>query len=171
MRWFWFDRYLEFQSGKNAVSIKNVSLAEEHLHDHFPGYPVMPNSLIIEGIAQTAGLLVSEAREFRCPVVLAKLSKAKFHTTAHPGDTLTYRVEVKDIREDGAFVSATSHIGEKLQCEIDIFFAYLSDRADAKPLFKRSDMATWLHLTHIFEIGKNADGSPLTAPADLVANS
>ena len=53
MRWFWIDRFTEFESGSSATAIKNVSLAEEHLHDHFPGVPLMPNSLIIEGIAQT----------------------------------------------------------------------------------------------------------------------
>ena len=46
MRWIWIDRFEEFESGKRAVAIKNVSLAEEHLHDHFPGRPVMPNSLL-----------------------------------------------------------------------------------------------------------------------------
>ena len=40
MRWFWVDRFLEFESGRHATAVKNVSLAEEHLHDHFPGVPV-----------------------------------------------------------------------------------------------------------------------------------
>jgi len=42
MRWFWIDKFVEFESGKRAVAIKNLSMAEEHLHDHFPGFPVMP---------------------------------------------------------------------------------------------------------------------------------
>src|SRR5690349_5239236 len=126
MRWFWFDRYTEFVSGKHAVGIKNVSLAEEHLHDHFPGAPVMPNALIIEGLAQTGGLLVSESQDYERRVVLAKLSKAKFHCSAHPGDTLTYRVEIVNQGKDGSLVAATSHIGDKLQCEADIFFGFLS---------------------------------------------
>ena len=55
MRWIWIDRFIEFESGQQATAIKNVSLAEEHLHDHFPGVPVMPNSLIIEGWRRPAG--------------------------------------------------------------------------------------------------------------------
>ena len=55
MRWIWIDKFLEFRSGQFARAIKNLTLAEEHLHDHFPGYPVMPASLIIEGLAQTGG--------------------------------------------------------------------------------------------------------------------
>ena len=42
MRWYWIDRFLEFESGRYAKAVKNVSLAEDHLHDHFPGYPVSP---------------------------------------------------------------------------------------------------------------------------------
>ena len=57
MRWFWFDRYTEFVSGTRATAIKNVSLSEEHVHDHFPGVPMMPDSLVIEGLAQTGGVV------------------------------------------------------------------------------------------------------------------
>ena len=64
MRWYWIDRFLEFESGRYAKAVKNVSLAEDHLHDHFPGYPLMPNSLVIEGLAQTGGLLVCEHSHF-----------------------------------------------------------------------------------------------------------
>src|SRR5215216_1556181 len=105
MRWFWFDRYTEFVSGKHAVGVKNVSLAEEHLHDHFPGAPVMPNTLIIEGLAQTGGLLVAEHGGFVERVILAKIAKARFHFAAVPGDTLEYRTTIDDIQKDGAIVS------------------------------------------------------------------
>ena len=65
MRWIWIDRFLEFDSGKSARAVKNLSLAEDHFADHFPGYPVMPAALILEGLAQTGGILVGEANEFR----------------------------------------------------------------------------------------------------------
>ena len=71
MRWIWIDKFLVFESGKRAVAIKNLTLAEEHLHDHYPGFPVMPESLMIEGMAQTAGILVGEARDFTEKVILA----------------------------------------------------------------------------------------------------
>ena len=58
MRWIWIDRFESFELNVAAVAVKNVSLAEDHLHDHFPGFPVMPASLMIEGMAQTAGILV-----------------------------------------------------------------------------------------------------------------
>ena len=90
MRWFWIDRFEEFVRGRRAVAVKNVSLAEEHLHDHFPGMPLMPNSLVVEGMAQTAGLLVADAIEYARRVVLAKVAAAEFHFDAVPGDCIRF---------------------------------------------------------------------------------
>jgi len=56
MRWTWIDRFVSFESGKTATAVKNLSLAEDHLADHFPGFPVMPAPLILEGLAQTGGI-------------------------------------------------------------------------------------------------------------------
>lgn len=64
MRWIWIDKFVEFQSRLSAVAIKNISLAEDYLHDLYPAFPIMPASLIIEGMAQTAGILVGEAPIF-----------------------------------------------------------------------------------------------------------
>ena len=58
MRWTWIDRFAAFESGKSAIAVKNLSLAEDHFADHFPGFPVMPAPLILEGLAQTGGILV-----------------------------------------------------------------------------------------------------------------
>ena len=53
MRWIWIDKFTEFTPRTSATAIKNVSLAEEHLHDLFPDFPIVPHSLIVEGYAQT----------------------------------------------------------------------------------------------------------------------
>ena len=112
MRWFWIDRFTEFeQRPARPTAVKNVSLAEEHLHDHFPGAPLMPNSLIIEGLAQTGGLLVAEHGDFEERVVLAKVAKARFHFSGRAGRHAVYRVTIDDIHKDGAIVSGTSHVG------------------------------------------------------------
>ena len=58
MRWFWIDKFTEFISGRRAVAIKNVSLSEEHLVDYMPGYPLLPASLIVEGLAFEDGAAV-----------------------------------------------------------------------------------------------------------------
>src|SRR5882672_10282653 len=104
MRWLWIDRFLEFKHGKSARAVKNLSLAEDHFADHFPGYPVMPASLILEGLAQTGGILVGEANEFREKVVLAKVPRAVFHREMLAGEQLIYEVEVLHMRPEGAAV-------------------------------------------------------------------
>jgi 3-hydroxyacyl-[acyl-carrier-protein] dehydratase len=169
MRWFWIDRFTEFDSGRSAAAIKNVSLAEEHLHDHFPGVPLMPNSLIIEGLAQTGGLLVAEHSHFESRVVLAKVAKARFHALAVPGDTLVYRVAIEDIHADGAIVSGTSHIGPQLQAEVQIFFAHLGESAAGKSLFDPASLLAMLRLLGVFEVGRDRHGNPLTVPEALLA--
>ncbi len=91
MRWIWIDRFVEFKSGHSAKAIKNLSLAEEHYAQHFAGYPVMPACLILEGLAQTGGILVGQAGGFKEKVVLAKVPKATFHRDALAGEQLDVR--------------------------------------------------------------------------------
>src|SRR5262245_47199201 len=135
MRWFWIDRFTEFESGRTATAVKNVSLAEEHLHDHFPGAPLMPNSLVIEGLAQTAGLLVAEHGGFEERVVRAKVARATVQFSAVAGNTVTYRVNIGHIHKDGAIVRGTSHVGPRLHGEVQLFFAHLSEQTAGKSLF------------------------------------
>jgi 3-hydroxyacyl-[acyl-carrier-protein] dehydratase len=167
MRWFWIDRFTEFESGRRATAIKNVTLAEEHLHDHFPGAPLMPNALVIEGIAQTGGLLVAEHGGFEERVVLAKIAKAHFHFSAVPGETLVYRATIEDIHKDGAIVSGTSHVGERLQAEVQIFFAHLDEATAGKSLFDPAGLLAMLKLLGVFEVGRDAQGHPLEIPPAL----
>jgi len=107
MRWFWIDRFVEFVPHRKATAIKNVSLAEEHLHDHYEAFPLMPTSLMIEGMAQTAGILVGQARNFKEKVVLAKISKAEFTDIVLPGDQLTYQAEIESISPEAASIQGT----------------------------------------------------------------
>lgn len=127
MRWIWIDKFTDFQSGKRAVAIKNVSLAEEHLHDHFPAYPVMPASLILEGMAQTAGILVGEARNFEEKVILAKVKRARFLREVRPGDRLEFEATVDQITEEAAMTSGKVSIDGELLAEIDIVFSHIDN--------------------------------------------
>jgi 3-hydroxyacyl-[acyl-carrier-protein] dehydratase len=167
MRWFWIDRFIEFESGRYAKAIKNISLAEDHLHDHFPGYPVMPNSLVIEGLAQTGGLLVCEHGRFQQKVILAKVPKVCFHGEAVPGDTLTYTATIDYLREDGAMVTGTSHKGQTLHAEIEIVFAHLNGEHQDTTLYEPQDYLRMMRMLRAFEVGHAADGSPLIEPAEL----
>src|SRR6188474_243943 len=125
MRWTWIDRFTAFESRKSATAVKCLSLAEDHFADHFPGFPVMPAPLILEGLAQTGGILVGEANKYEKNVVLAKMS-AKFHRDALAGEQLTYTTTLIDINDTGARVSATAHSGPELVAEADIMFAHVT---------------------------------------------
>ena len=132
MRWIWIDKFLEFNSGKNAVALKNVSLAEEHLHDHFPGFPVMPETLMIEGMAQTAGILVGEAKNFQEKVILAKIKKAAFFHYVCPGDTITLHAEIETIADEAASTTGKIFRGDQLIAEISLMFSHIDKNLAGK---------------------------------------
>jgi 3-hydroxyacyl-[acyl-carrier-protein] dehydratase len=159
MRWYWIDRFIEFESGKRARSVKNVSLAEEHLHDHFPGFPVMPGSLMIEGMAQTGGILLGEHFGFRYNVILAKVPKVVFHSWACPGDQLIYSAELLDAREEGGSVSVEATVGDRSVASAEIVFAHL--KTD-DPQFSRIDQKNFvfrMNLLDILTVGKAGSGA------------
>ncbi len=125
MRWIWIDRFVEFSPKVSATAIKNVSLAEEYLHDHWEDFPVMPVSLMIEGMAQTAGILVGQARDFREKVILAKISKAEVREAVLPGDQLQYRAELETITDQAASTRGTVLRNGQPIGQIDLMFSHI----------------------------------------------
>jgi 3-hydroxyacyl-[acyl-carrier-protein] dehydratase len=132
MRWIWIDKFVEFHSGESAVAVKNVTLAEEHLHDHFPGFPVMPECLLIEGMAQTAGILVGEAKKFQEKVILAKIKKCVFFDYVKPGDTIRLYAKIESIAPEAASTSGKITRDDKLIAEIDLMFSHIDQNLAGK---------------------------------------
>lgn len=147
MRWMWIDRVVELQPRAKLVAVKNVSLAEEHLHDHFAAdaerglaaLPVMPASLILEGMAQTAGILVGHAEDFREKVILAKISKAELTRDATPGCTLRYTAVIERMDAVGASTRGTVELFDHAKPgdgfvgigTIDLMFSHLDNNQGA----------------------------------------
>ena len=125
MRWIWIDKFTEFTSRTSATAVKNVSLAEEHLHDLYPAFPIVPHSLIIEGMAQTAGILVGEARNFEEKVILAKVGKATFHRLVRPGETITYSAKIEQLNEQGASIAGTVTVASEPVADIELMFSHI----------------------------------------------
>ncbi len=170
MRWIWIDKFLEFRSGEFARAIKNLSLAEEHLHDHYPGYPVMPASLIIEGLAQTGGILVGEASNFQEKVVLAKIPKAEFHGVACAGDQLVYEVTLTDLRAEGAVVQGKAFLQDELLADVEIVFAHL-DNTRSNQIFGPKNFVFTQQLLNVLDLAKaRGNASRPSTPITEVTN-
>ena len=142
MRWIWIDRILELEKARRCVAIKNVSLAEDVLHDHFPAValadgttrpalPIMPNTLVIEGMAQTAGILVGHANDFKEKVILAKIGLAQFSAPATPGYTLRFTATIERMDAAGASTSGIVELLDpatgvaKPMAKIDLLFSHI----------------------------------------------
>jgi 3-hydroxyacyl-[acyl-carrier-protein] dehydratase len=164
MRWFWIDRFVEFERGRRAVAIKTVSMAEEQLDDYSPGFPITPVSLIIEGMAQTAGLLIGEMGGFEHRVVLAKIGKAIFQRPVRPGEVLRYEAVIGDVKGDGALASVTAHVGEEQVGEVEFMFAFLDERFPSGPLFEPVDFVAMLRGFYMYDVGQTSDGQPIELP-------
>jgi 3-hydroxyacyl-[acyl-carrier-protein] dehydratase len=158
MRWYWVDRFIEFESGSHARAVKNVSLSEEHLHDHFPGFPVMPASLMIEGMAQTGGILLGEKNNFEYNVILAKVPKVEFHSWACPGDQLIYTAHLQDARDEGGSVTVTATVGDRLVAESEIVFVHLSSDDPQLSRIDQKNFVFRMNLLDILTVGNAGTG-------------
>lgn len=137
MRWIWIDRILELERAKRCVALKNVSMAEDVLHDHFhatehyKATPVMPNSLIIEGMAQTAGILVGHANDFKEKVILAKIGRATFTAAARPGHAIRHTATIDNLHDSGASATGIVELIDpadgsvKPLAEIQLMFSHI----------------------------------------------
>src|SRR6478672_7568140 len=95
MRFTLIDRVLELEPGKKIVAIKNLSLAEEYLADHFPGFPVMPGVLMLEALTQAGAWLIRDMEDFAHSLIILKQAKTiKYGSFVEPGRQLEVRVEL-----------------------------------------------------------------------------
>jgi len=94
VRFLLVDRIVELERGRRATGIKNVTLSEDFLADHFPEQPVMPGVMIAEAMAQLADWVVREASDFRCMGVVSSYDRLRFRNFVVPGDQLRLEVEI-----------------------------------------------------------------------------
>ena len=115
------DRVIEYEDGKRAVGIKNLSFNEQFFQGHFPQEPVMPGVLQIEGLAQLAAWLVLQETDQENQIgYFASINEAKFRKPVVPGDQLRLEVEVIRKRRSFVRVSGKTFVGDELTSEGDI---------------------------------------------------
>jgi 3-hydroxyacyl-[acyl-carrier-protein] dehydratase len=121
------DRVLDWEAGKFVRAVKNVTINEPFFQGHFPAYPVMPGVLVIEAMAQAAGLLtmLSEfaRRDGTQLVLFAGIDDARFKRQVVPGDTLLLEAHLeRAVRGIGRFRTKAT-VGDELVCEARLLAA------------------------------------------------
>ena len=93
MRFILIDRITEINPGHSLTAVKNLSLAEEYLADHFPGFPVMPGVLMLEALTQASAWLIRDMEDFAHSIVVLKKAKTiKYGSFVEPGRQLQLKV-------------------------------------------------------------------------------
>jgi 3-hydroxyacyl-[acyl-carrier-protein] dehydratase len=117
------DRILEIEPGKRIVGIKNVTYNEPFFPGHFPGRPIMPGVLIVEAMAQTAGVLVFKSIEeesHKKPVFFLGMDNVKFRKPVVPGDQLRLELEITRHRQSIWGFKGKAFVDENLVAEGDL---------------------------------------------------
>ncbi len=123
------DRIIELKAGESIVGIKNVTINEPFFQGHFPGHPIMPGVLIVEGMAQTGGIIL--LRQMDDPkewvAYFASIDNVKFRKPVLPGDTLRYELRVISLKRHMSKMHGEAFVGDEKVAEGD-FLALLQKK-------------------------------------------
>ncbi len=111
------DRIVELDEGKRIVGIKNVSINEPFFQGHFPNNPIMPGVLIVEAMAQVAGILAFRSGVSGSSIYFMSIEKAKFRKPVFPGDQLRLEIKVTHKRNNVWKFFGETFVNNKLVSE------------------------------------------------------
>jgi len=120
------DRVVNMNEGKDIVAYKNVSISEPVFEGHFPGHPIYPGVMILEGMAQAGGILALKSaglsdEELKTKVIyFMSIDRAKFRSPVKPGDRLEYRIEVLKLRKNLIVLDGKAYVGDVLVSEAEL---------------------------------------------------
>ena len=141
MRFELIDRILELQPGVRVEAVKNLTLAEEYLGDHFPNFPVMPGVLMLEALTQAGAWLIRATEDFaHSMIVLSQARNLRYGQFIQPGTTLTVTAEMVKMEEREALLKAQGTVDGRLTVGARLVLARynLADRDPADADLDRS---------------------------------
>lgn len=106
MRFILIDKVVSLETGKQITAVKNVSLSEEYLADHFPTFPVLPGVLLLEGLIESASWLVRRTENFAHSMILLEQARnVKYKSFLAPGSQIEYTIKARTIEENASSFS------------------------------------------------------------------
>ncbi len=140
MKFYLIDRVLEMQPEKRLVGLKNLTLAEEYLQDHFPGYPVLPGVMMIEAVVQAAAWLVRASTDFaHSMVVLDEAKNTRYGAFFYPGTSMRVDVELMKRSDDGLWTfKGSGKVGDEVNVQGRLVLRAFN-LADEKPELAETD--------------------------------
>lgn len=121
------DRIIETEPGVKVVGLKNVTINEPFFQGHFPDYPIMPGVLIVEAMAQVAGILAFHSGAKGKTIYFMSIEKAKFRKPVVPGDQLRLEVHILQHRGNVWKFSGKAFVEDRLVSEAE-FTAMVSEK-------------------------------------------
>jgi 3-hydroxyacyl-[acyl-carrier-protein] dehydratase len=129
MRFYLFDRIDEICEWKTISAVKCITLADDVFNEHFPGYPIFPGTLIIEGLAQLGGSFFEIAMtKQNLPIKRAVLSivrEFKIKRPAEPGDRLVYKAEILSMQENYGVSKVSATLDGELCATGELLFTFI----------------------------------------------
>lgn len=118
------DKVIEIKEGESLIAIKNITMNETHFQGHFPGQPVMPGVLILEALAQAAGVLAYKSTNTSAKdgtlYLFAGIDNARFRRIVEPGDQLRLEVKVMRAKKEFWKLACEAYVGEELACSAEL---------------------------------------------------
>lgn len=147
MRFYLIDRITECRPGEFARGVKNVTLSEDFMEAHFAGIPVMPGTMILEGMAQLSGYLLSITRNPDAPhkekALLSMVEKAKFRQIVRPGDQLVLESKLLSFHEESAKVECVASVDGTAVVDARLMFYFADLPNETLEADRRDIFAIW----------------------------
>ena len=118
MRFILFDKITHFEPGKSGRGIKNITVSEDFFKKHYDRTPLMPESLIIEALAQIGGWTVSASTDFQYSAIMVRLDNVRFYGPVRPGDQMILTVNLLSLNEYGSLIEGKAEVNGRVVAQI-----------------------------------------------------